>query len=240
MITEILARLIQFYEVDVRKNMGKRYFKSRSEAGQYGITAFTHLKGYPVTVIALSTDALTIGAHLSQYLQCPLQLYLSDDVVVPGSRKIGGVNSSGGFSYDSSLSQSETDYLYQEFHSYIEESKRTAFTNINRELGSKTIIRKDLIRNRNVVFVADALQDTIALDGALDFVKSLATPSVSLYSPIVTGNIVSPLNQRCDYVYFSSTVDFFYGKDHYFEDNKVYERGEGVDLVSSYLKLWPA
>ena len=36
------------------------------------------------------------------------------------------------------------------------------------------------------------------------------------------------------------SVDFFYGKDHYFEDNAVYDRSAGINLVSSYLQLWPA
>ena len=34
-------------------------------------------------------------------------------------------------------------------------------------------------------------------------------------------------------------VDFFYGKDHYFEDNSTYNQSDGINLVSSYLQLWP-
>ncbi len=220
--------------------MGQRYFKSREEAGQLALTSFSQYIGKPTAILALNTDSLIIGAQLSQYLQSPLQLYLSNDIEVPGGLKIGGVNAEGGFSYNSTMAESETDYIYQEFHGYIEEAKRTNLSQINRELGDKTVLRRDLIRGRHIIFVADALESTVMLDSALEYVKSTAYESIAICSPIVTNSVVSPLKQRCDYVYYSSTVDFFYGKDHYFEDNKVFERDEGISLVHSYLRLWPA
>ncbi|MCP4087564.1 MAG: hypothetical protein GY745_21340 [Actinomycetia bacterium] len=220
--------------------MGQRYFKSRTEAGQLALNSFGQFSGKNNTIIALDTDSLIIGAQLSQYLQSPLQLYLSNEIEVPGGLKIGGVNTEGGFSYNSSMAESETDYVYQEFHGYIEESKRTNLSQLNRELGDKTVIRRDLIRNRNIIFVADAMTDTIMLDSALEYIKSVAYKSVAMCAPVVSSTVVSPLKQRTDYIYYSSTIDFFYGKDHYFEDNKVFERDEGISLVHNYLKLWPS
>lgn len=220
--------------------MGQRYFKSRSEAGQLALDSFAHLQKKQCTVIAINTDSLIIAAQLSQYLQCPLQLYLANDVTVPGSRVIGGVNSNGNFSYSTELSSGDADYVYQEFRSYIEEGKRSEFSKLNRELGSQVVIRKELIRKRNIVLVADTLENTVSVDSFMEFVKPFGVQTTSICSPIIADGIIYALKKNHDLVYYSSMVSFFYGKDHYYEDNKVYERQEGIDIVANYLKLWPA
>lgn len=220
--------------------MGPVYFKNRQEAGEKAVQAFAHLRGQPLTVVSLNTDALVIGAMLSNALGCPLQLYVASDIDVPGNLNIGSVNQSGGFSYSSELSRGETDYYYQEFRGYIDDAKRTAFSGLNRDLKGQTVIRKDLLRNRNIVIVDDCLTERVTLDSFVEYLKSISYQQLYICAPIISSELISHTRQISAFSYFAGTVDFFYGKDHYFEDNSVYDRTQGMQLVSNFLKLWPA
>lgn len=219
--------------------MASVYFKNRQQAAEQAIPAFAHLRGKPVAVVSLSTDSLTIGAMLANSLLCPLQLYLSADIEVPGGLLVGSVDDSGGFSYDSGLSHSEADYYYQQFRGYIDDAKRQAFSSISRELGTKTVIRKDLLRGCHIVVVDDCMADAAALNSFVNYLRPIAYQQLHVCSPIVATSIVSRIQQISGSYYFAGNVDFFYGKDHYFEDNTVWQRAQAIEIVSNTLKLWP-
>lgn len=220
--------------------MSAVYYKSRQEAGEKAVAAFAHLRGQPVTVVSLTTDSLVIGAILSKALDCPLQLYVTSNIDVPGNLNVGSVNESGGFSYSSELSRGETDYYYQEFRSYIDDNKRSAFSQLNRELRGQTVIRKDLLQGRHILIVDDCLTERVTLDSFIEYLKSISYADLYICAPIISTKLISHIRQLSADSYFAGTVDFFYGKDHYFEDNSVYERTEGIKLVSEFLKLWPS
>lgn len=219
--------------------MATVYYKNRQEAGEKAVAAFAHLAGEPLTVVSLNTDALTIGAYLANGLRCPLQLYLAASIDVPGGLRIGSVSQGGGFSYAGGLSNIEAEYYHQEFRGYIEDAKRAAFSGINRELGQQTVIRKDLLRGRSIIVVDDCLTDTTTLDSFIEFLKPVNYRKLYVCAPIIASPLISRIRQISDYCYFSGTVDHFYGKDHYFEDNTVWDRSSGIRLVSDFLKLWP-
>lgn len=219
--------------------MSAVYYKSRQEAGQKAIEAFAYLKGQPLTVVSLDTDSLVIGALLSSALNCPLQLYVTTDIDVPGNLNVGSVNQGGGFSYSSELSSGESDYYYQEFRGYIEDTKRSAFSNLNRELKGQTVIRKDLLKGRGIIIVDDCLTSRVTLDSFMEYLKSITYQNIYICAPIISSKLISHVRQLSEFSYFAGTVDFFYGKDHYFEDNSVYDRNAGIKLVSDFLKLWP-
>ncbi|HVI69376.1 MAG TPA: phosphoribosyltransferase family protein [Magnetospirillaceae bacterium] len=215
------------------------YYKSRREAGEKAIQAFAQLHGQPVTVVSLNTDSLVIGAMLSSALGCPLQLYVTTDIDIPGNLNIGSVNQSGGYSDSSELSSGESDYYYQEFRGYIEDTKRSAFSSLNRELKGQTVIRKDLLKDRHIIIVDDCMTDQVTLDSFIEYLKSISYHNLYVCTPIISSKLISHVRQLSEFSYFEGTVEFFYGKDHYFEDNSVYDRNTGIKLVSDFLKLWP-
>lgn len=219
--------------------MGAVYYKDRKEAGQKAVEAFRHLQGQPTTVVSLNTDSLVIGAMLSSALGCPLQLYITTDIDVPGNLNVGSVNQSGGFSYSSDLSGGEADYYYQEFRGYIEDTKRSAFSTLNRELKDQVVIRKDLLRGRQIIVVDDCMTDTVTLDSFMEYLKAVSYQNIHICTPIISAKLISHVQQLSESAYFAGTIDFFYGKDHYFEDNSVYGRTAGIQLVNDFLKLWP-
>lgn len=220
--------------------MSAVYYKDRREAGEKAIQAFAHLQGIPLTVVSLNTDSLVIGAMLSSAFACPLQLYVTTNIDVPGNLNVGSVNQGGGFSYSSELSSGESDYYYQEFRGYIEDTKRSAFSNLNRELKGQTVIRKDLLHNRGIIVVDDCLTSSVTLDSFMEYLKAVSYQNLYICAPIISAKLISHIEELSEFNYFAGTVDFFYGKDHYFEDNSVYDRVTGIKLVSDFLKLWPA
>jgi predicted phosphoribosyltransferase len=219
--------------------MASVYFRSRQDAGAQAAKAFLQFKNEPLSIVSLDTDSLIIGAQLCNILTCPLQLYLSESIEVPGKLGIGSVNQGGGFSYSSDLSEGESDYLYQEYHGYIEEAQRSTFSELNRELGDKTVIRNDLLKGRNIIAVADCLTDKVNLDSLLAYLKPVVYKKLYICAPLVMNNLIPHLTQVSDFVYYAGALDFFYGKDHYFEDNSVYSRSVGIDTVSNFLRIWP-
>jgi len=100
--------------------------------------------------------------------------------------------------------------------------------------------RKDLLNHRSIIAVTDCLTSPAPLDSFIDYLKPVAVNKLYICAPIIKADLVSHIRQVSDFAFFAGTVDFFYGKDHYFEDNAVYDRSAGINLVSSYLQLWPA
>ena len=216
------------------------YFTSRAQAG---IEAVQHLlapvSGKPATVVSLTTDAVMVGLQVANYFQCPLQLYLSDTITLPGQIEIGGVNQDGGFSYSSDMEGGFQDYFYQEYHGYLEDAKRESFSSLNRELKSREVIRRDLLAKRAIIVVADCLPSPAPLDSFIDFAKSVNFERLIVCAPIAMAKDLSHLEKVSNEYYVPGKIDFFYGADHYFSDNTVVPRETAIDSISNALKLWP-
>lgn len=219
--------------------MASIYFKNRLEAGAKLLESLGKIKKNPATIIALNTDSISLGAQISSTLQSPLQLYLASEIEVPGGLIIGSVNSSGGFSYSSGISKPDAEYWATEYNGYVEETKRSTLSSINRELGSSEVIRKDLIKGRDVILVTDVMESTIETASIIESIKPLSYKKIFVATPIIMSNIVSDIKEMVDDAFFIGQIDFFYGKDHYYEDNTVYERTKGIQIVSQALGMWP-
>ena len=217
------------------------YFKNRVDAGRQAAAALLGgAQSDTAAVVSMSTEALLVAFQLSEVLRCPLHLYLSQDVVVPGGLNVGAVNQEGGFSYGSQLGTGFSDYYYQEFRGYIEDSTRENFSQLNRELGNREVLRKELLRGRDIYLVIDCLETVSSLDSFLAFAKTFVIGKVTICAPLAMSKDMSHIQQVSDKYFVAGTVDFFYGVAHYFEDNTVIPRDRAIDVVSHALELWPA
>lgn len=217
------------------------YFKNRVVAGQQAAQAlFQQPVQTPTAVVSLSTDALLVAFQISQALHCPLHLYLSQEVVVPGGLNVGSVNQQGAFDYGSDLGSGFSDYYYQEFRGYIDDVTRQNFSQLNRELGNREVLRKDLLRGRDIYLVIDCLESVSALDSFLSFAKTFVVGKMTICAPLAMAKDMSHIQQISDNYFVAGTIDFFYGVDHYFEDNTVIPRDKAIEVVSRSLALWPA
>lgn len=217
------------------------YFKNRVDAGQQiAQTLATSKQGNSAAVVSLSTDAALVAFQIAEYLHCPLHLYLSQDVVVPGGLHVGSVNQEGSFDYGSDLGNGYIDYYYQEFRGYIDDATRENFSELNRELGTREVLRKDLLRRRDIYLVIDCLETTTALDSFLNFAKTFEVNKIIVCAPLAMAQDMSHIQQISDKYFVTGTISFFYGVDHYFEDNTVIPRNQAIDVIAKTLALWPA
>jgi putative phosphoribosyl transferase len=217
------------------------YFKNRIAAGkQAAATLIKNQQTAKAAVISLSTDSLLVAFQLSEALRCPLHLYLSKDVVVPGGLNVGAINQEGAFNYGSDLGAGFSDYYYQEFRGYIEDTTRQSFSQLNHELGSREVLRKELLRGRDIYLVVDCLESVSSLDSFLAYAKTFTVGKVTICAPLAMSKDMSRIQQISDNYFVAGTVDFFYGVDHYFEDNTVIPREQAIEVVARALKLWPA
>jgi predicted phosphoribosyltransferase len=217
------------------------YFKNRITAGkQAAAQLLGGQQSQNAAVVSLTTDALLVAFQLSEVLKCPLHLYLSQDVVVPGGLNVGAINQEGGFNYGSDLGAGFSDYYYQEFRGYIEDTTRQSFSKLNHELGSREVLRKELLRGRDIYLVVDCLESVGSLDSFLAYAKTFTVGKVIICAPLAMSKDMSRIQQISDNYFVAGTIDFFYGIDHYFEDNTVIPRDQAIDVVARALKLWPA
>lgn len=219
--------------------MASVYFKSRSEAGRRLAELIRDRPLGDSAVVSLSVDAALIALELARALECPMQLYLEESISIPGGLQIGSVDQDGGFRYASDISTGHQDYFYQEFRGYIEETKRASFSSLNRELKGRETLRKDLLHGRHIFVVADCLQNLVPVTSFIASIKSVEYDAVIVCAPLIMSKDVTDIKQISPTSYFMGALDFFYGADHYFEDNSVIDREKTIEIVSDTLKLWP-
>jgi hypothetical protein len=76
------------------------------------------------------------------------------------------------------------------------------------------------------------------LDSFISYLKTISYKKLTFCSPILMTNLISHIEQKCDEFQYLGNIDFFYGADHYFEDNTVVDREQAIDSISQALKLW--
>jgi len=220
--------------------MASVYYKNRTEAGYKAAQEL--LKNGTTsnsTVISLTTDAAMVAVQLATALRCPLQLFLSKEVKVPGNFIVGSTNQEGTFGYRTDMGAGFDDYFYQEFRTYIEQGTRESFSQINQELSGKTVFRKDLMAKRDIYVVIDCLESVAPLDSFFESIKTVVFNKMVFCAPIAMSETMGHIQQKSDRYFVDGVIDFFFGVDHYFEDNSVIPREEVIDKISSSLKLWP-
>src|SRR5680860_1045011 len=156
------------------------YFKNREQAGQ--ILAEELLNKYryeDCTVVALSDGAVVVGEQIAIALHCLLTMLLVEEIEVPGEGvNFGSVTQDGGFTYNNSFSSGEIDEYNSEYHGYLEEQKREAFQKMNRLLGDGGLIDNKMLRDRNIILVADGFDDCSSLNAAIEFLKPIKIKSL--------------------------------------------------------------
>lgn len=222
--------------------MASVYYKNRIEAGKKIVEflALEKMYGDPAAIVSLNTNSLLVALQVAFVLKCPLHLYLSEGIKIPGNVQVGSVNQEGQFSYGSDLGAGYSDYYYQEFRNYIEDNKRDGFSKLNRELGGREVLRVDLLRKRTIYVVVDCLEQVTSLDSFLSYARTMSLSKVIVCAPLAMANDLSHLQQVSDKYFVEGVLDFFFGADHYFEDNTVIERNEAIEMVSRALATWPA
>lgn len=216
------------------------YFESRAQAGQ--LLAAELLEKYRYencAVVALSDGGVLVGEEVAAALHCILTMLVTEGIEVPGeSMSFGAVSQAGNFTYNNEFSSGEIEEYTSEFHGYLEDQKRQAFSRINRLLGDGGMISNDMLRGRVVILAADGFSDGAILSVALDFLKPIRIQRLIVVGAVATIPAVDQLHIAADEIHILDVKENFMGTDHYFEDNKIPSHEETVARINEIVLNW--
>lgn len=216
------------------------YFESRGHAGlQLAEQLVERYRYENCAVVALSDGAVLVGEQIASALHCILTMLLVEDIEVPGEGlSFGSVSQNGSFTYNGMFSAGEIEAYTSEFHGYLAEKKREAFQKINRLLGDGGLIDEEMLRDRTVILVADAVENGASIDAAMDFLKPIRTQKVVVATPVASVPAVDRLHMTADELHILDVKENFMGTDHYYDNNTIPSHEETIAKINQIILNW--
>lgn len=216
------------------------YFESRAQAGQLLAAQMLETYRYEYcAVVAVSTGGVVVGEQIAAQLHCILTMLVTEEIDIPGeSMSFGAVSQGGNFTYNSAFSLGEIDEYTSEFHGYLDDQKREAFSRINRLVGDGGVISQDMLRNRVVILVSDGFANGAILSVALDYLKPIRIKKLVVAAPVATIPAVDQLHVAADEIHILDVKENFMGTEHYYDDNALPTREEAIEKVNQIVLNW--
>jgi predicted phosphoribosyltransferase len=216
------------------------YFQSRGQAGQLLAARLMSKYRYEnCAVVALSDASVLVAEQIAAELHCVLTMLLSEEIDVPGEAvSFGSVATTGQFTYNADFSSGEADGYTSEYHGYLEEQKREAFSKLNQLVGDGGTIDADLLRDRCIILVSDGLNSGSALAVAMNYLKPIRTEKLIVATPLASVTAVDLVHILADEVYILDVKPNYISTDHYYSDNLVPNREETVERISEIIMKW--
>jgi predicted phosphoribosyltransferase len=216
------------------------YFQSRVEAGQLLAKQIVQkYQGKQCAVVALNDGGVMVGAQIALELKCVLTLLLTETITLPRENDaVGGISQDGSFSYNQRYSQGELDDFVSEYYHYIEQEKMSKMQEMHRATGRVGLIRKDLLRDRNVILVTDGLIDGFSLDIAMQFLKPINTKRLVVATPLASVKAVDRMHILADEIFCLSVLEDYISTDHYYEVQDVPPHDKVVKTVEQIVTNW--
>lgn len=216
------------------------YFESRAQAGQLlAAQLFEQYRYENCAVVALSDGGVLVGEQIASSLHCILTMLVTEGIEVPGeSLSFGAVSQAGNFTYNSMFSSGEIDEYTSEFHGYLDDQKRQAFSRINRLIGDGGLIDRGMLRDRVVILVSDGFSDGAVTSVALDYLKPIRIQKLVVVAPVATIPAVDQLHIAADEIHILDVKENYMGTDHYYEDNTVPSHEDTIAKINQIVLNW--
>lgn len=216
------------------------YFESRIHAGQQlAAFLFERYRYENCAVVALSDGGVIVGEQIAAQLHCVLTMLVVENIEVPGESLVfGGITQDGRFTYNSDFSQGEIDEYTSEFHSYLEDQKRQAYSKVNRLIGDGGLISHDLLRDRTIILVNDGFSDSTVLQVALDFLKPIRIKRLVIAAPIASEKAIDTLHVAADELHILDVKVNYFDTDHYYEQNEIPSHEATIEKINKIILNW--
>lgn len=190
-------------------------------------------------VVALSDGGVLVGEQIAAQLHCLLTMLVTEDIEIPGENmSFGAVSQAGNFTYNSEFSSGEIEEYTSEFHGYLDDQKREAFSRINRLVGDGGTIDRELLRDRVIILVSDGFSNGALISVALDFLKPISYKKLVVAAPVATIPAVDILHVAVDEIHILDVKENFMGTDHYYSDNQMPSHEETVAKINQIILNW--
>lgn len=215
------------------------YFYSRRDAGKLLASQMYKYRLDDTIVLSLSEGAVLVGAEIAKRLHSLIALLMTKNVYLPDGRTVVGVvNEVGGFIYNNAFSSGEIEYLQTEYRNNIELAKMQAMHELHLALGQGGIISSDYFRDRVVIVVSDGSLNGMAFEMAYDYLKGIKTKKIIMASPIAGVPAIDRMHILADELYCLNATDSVFEIDHYYEDNKLPDRNEIIQILNGIVLNW--
>lgn len=216
------------------------YFHSRAEAGEQLARLLVEKYRYEnVAIVALGDGSVAVAEPVAEQLHCVLTLLVSEEVEVPGEgQQFGAVSQTGQFTFSSELKEGEIGEYVNEYHGYLEEQKRQAFSKINRLVGDGGVLDRDLLQDHAIILISDGLRDTTILNVAMDFLKPVRVQKVIIASPIASVEVVDQVHLIADELHILDVKSNYIDTNHYYDQNDLPSHEETIAKINQNILNW--
>lgn len=215
------------------------YFRSRAEAGEKLADQLMPYRYENCVTVALSYGGLSVAEPIAARIHSLLGLFLTEKIELPGENlTLGTVNQTGGFLYNTELSEGEAQDYYSEMHGYIDDQKREKFEKINRLLADGGLLDVERLKEHVVILVADGLKTGAVLDAAAEFLKPIKIKRLIIAAPIASVQAVDRMHIIADELHCLSVADNFLDTDHYYEIADIPTHKDAVQKVNNIILNW--
>lgn len=215
------------------------YFSDRSEAGKLLVDKMQQYKGKKCTLVALSDGAVVVAAQLAAVLECPITMLMTSAILAPGEPDaIASINQEGSYSFNSQYSSGQQEEFDMEYHHVFEQQKLDRLSEMHRLLGRNELIRKDLLKGRIVILVADGLGSVATIDSAVLFLKSIKVKRLVIATPFAELHVVDRMHILADDIACLNVIQNYMGTDHYYENNQLPTHDMVIKTIQNMVQNW--
>ncbi|HKU19201.1 MAG TPA: phosphoribosyltransferase family protein [Candidatus Saccharimonadales bacterium] len=216
------------------------YFKSRVDAGQkLAAQIAKKYQGKQCAVVGLSDGGVMVGAQIAMALHCVLTMLMSEAINLPREdQAIAGISQDGSMSYNAAYSPGEIEDLLGEYHGFIEEEKMHKIQDMHRLVGRSGLIRRDLLRDHDVILVSDGLSSGFSLDIAAEFLKPIHVARLIVATPLASVQAVDRMHILADEIFCLSVVEDYISTDHYYDTRDVPSHDLVVKTIEQIVTHW--
>lgn len=216
------------------------YFASRMQAGRMLANQLVEKYRYEnCAVVAINDGGVVVGAQIAMRLHCVLMLLASEEIDLPREiEAIGAIAQDGSFTYNNYYSQSEIDELMGEYFGFVEQEKLNRIQDLQHLVGAGGILRKDLLKGRNIIIVSDGFSNGFPLDIAFQYLKPVAIEKVVVATPLASVAAVDRMHVLADDLVCLSVVADYISTDHYYDKQDIPEHAKIIETIEKIILNW--
>lgn len=197
------------------------YFQDRKDAAVKLATSLAKYTDDDVVIAVLNDSSKIIGDIIAKELRVPETIIISKAIQLPGeSAKFGSLDQTGHFSYNTRLSEGEIDEYESEYHNYLDAEKMNKTHDINVEASKKGLFSRDRLTDKIVILVVDGIDDTTALDSAIEYLKPIRLKMLVIATPVASVKAVDRMHITCDEIHCLSVTENYLSADHYYDNTR--------------------
>jgi predicted phosphoribosyltransferase len=191
-------------------------------------------------VIALDDGGVVIGAQIAMQLHSVLMLLMSEEINLPREiEAIGAIAQDGTFTYNqASYADVEIQEMMGEYFGFMEQEKLKRMHNLQHLIGSGGIMKKKLLRGRNIILVSEGFKSGFSLDVALNYLKPVQTEKIIVATPLASVKAVDRMHIRADDLFCLSVIENYMDNDHYYDADDVPDHDTIIEIIEKLILNW--